>query len=45
MDPIELYSTVVAVMAAALLLVTAGMAKKRLVWNPKPLPRLRRRRR
>ena len=45
MDALETYTSVVAALSAALLLVAAGLAKKQLVWRAKPVRfRLRRRR-
>ncbi len=45
MDALETYTSVVAALTAALLLVAAGVAKKQLVWKPRPVRlRLRRRR-
>jgi hypothetical protein len=39
MDPYETYTSVVTAASVALLLITAGVAKKQLVWKvPKPLP-------
>ena len=45
METFETYTSVLAVLSVALLLVAAGLAKKQLVWKPKPLPMRRRRRR
>jgi hypothetical protein len=45
METVETYTSVVAVLSAALLLVAAGLAKKQLVWKAKPVPVRRRRRR
>jgi hypothetical protein len=44
MDAHETYTSVLTVLSAGLLLVSAGLAKKQLVWRPKPLPWRRRRR-
>jgi hypothetical protein len=45
MEAVETYSSVLAVLSAALLLVAAGLAKKQLVWKrPKAVPARRRRR-
>jgi hypothetical protein len=45
MEALEAYSSAVAVLSAALLLIAAGLAKKQLVWKRvKPLPARRRRR-
>jgi len=45
MEALETYTSAVAVLSAALLLVAAGLAKKQLVWKrPKPAPGRRRRR-
>jgi hypothetical protein len=44
MEALEAYTSGVAVLSAALLLVAAGLAKKQLVWKrPKPVPARRRR--
>jgi hypothetical protein len=45
METVETYTSVVAVLSAALLLVAAGLTKKQLVWKAKPVPVRRRRRR
>jgi hypothetical protein len=45
MEALETYTSVLAVLSAALLLVAAGLAKKQLVWKAKPVPMRRRRRR
>jgi hypothetical protein len=46
MEALEIYTSALAVISAALLLVVAGLAKKQLVWNrAKPIPVRRRRRR
>jgi hypothetical protein len=43
---LETYTDVVVVLSAALLLVSAGVRKKQLVWRrPRPVPLRRRRRR
>jgi hypothetical protein len=44
MEALETYTSVLAVLSVALLLVTAGLAKKQLVWKAKPVLRRRRRR-
>jgi hypothetical protein len=45
MEALEAYSSAVAVLSAALLLIAAGLAKKQLAWKRvKPLPARRRRR-
>jgi hypothetical protein len=45
MEALEAYSSAVAVLSAALLLIAAGLAKKQLDWKRvKPLPARRRRR-
>jgi hypothetical protein len=45
MEALEIYTSVLAVLSAALLLAAAGLAKKQLVWkHPVPV-RLRHRRR
>jgi hypothetical protein len=44
MEALEAYSSALAVISAALLLVAAGLAKKQLVWKrAKPVPARRRR--
>jgi hypothetical protein len=44
-EVVELYTSVLTSLGVAVLLVVAGLAKKQLVWNAKPVPmRLRRRR-
>jgi len=44
MEALETYTSVLAVLSAALLLIAAGLAKKQLVWRrPKPVPVWRRR--
>jgi hypothetical protein len=44
MEALETYTSAVAVLSAALLLVAAGLAKKQLVWKRvKPVPARRRR--
>ena len=45
MEALETYTSVLAVLSIALLLVAAGLAKKQLVWKTKPVPRRRRWRR
>jgi hypothetical protein len=46
MEALELYTSVLAVFSAALLLIVAGLAKQQLVWKrAKPVPARRRRRR
>jgi hypothetical protein len=45
MEALEAYTSVLALLSAALLLVDAGMAKKQLVWKAKPGPMRRRRHR
>jgi hypothetical protein len=45
MEALETYTSIVALLSAALLLVAAGLAKKQLVWKAKPVPMRRRRRR
>ncbi len=45
MEALETYTSVIAAVSAALLLVAAGVAKNQLVWKGKPIPRRRRRRR
>jgi hypothetical protein len=46
MEALETYTSTLAVLSAALLLVAAGLAKKQLVWKrAKPAPARRRRRR
>jgi hypothetical protein len=37
MEALETYTSVLAMLSVALLLVIAGLAKKQLVWNPKPV--------
>lgn len=44
MEALETYTSVLALLNAALLLVAAGLAKKQLVWKARPVA-LRRRRR
>jgi hypothetical protein len=44
-EALDTYTSVVAVLSAALLLVAAGLTKKQLMWKAKPLPTRRRRRR
>ena len=44
MEALETYTSAVAVLSAALLLVAAGLAKKQLVWKQaRPVPARRRR--
>jgi len=45
MEALETYTSAVAVLSAALLLIAAGLAKRRLVWRPARPIRARRRRR
>ena len=45
MEAVETYTSVLTVLSVALLLVVAGLAKKQLVWKPKPVATRRRRRR
>src|ERR671925_713358 len=45
MEALENYTSVLAMLSAALLLVAAGLAKKQLSWKAKPVPMRRRRRR
>jgi hypothetical protein len=45
MEALETYTSAVAVLSAAVLLIAAGLAKKRLVWKPARPVRARRRRR
>jgi hypothetical protein len=45
MEALEAYTSVLALLSAALLLVAAGLAKKQLVWKAKPVPMRRRRHR
>jgi hypothetical protein len=44
MEALDSYTSAVAVLSAALLMIAAGLAKKQLVWRAKPV-RARRRRR
>jgi hypothetical protein len=44
MEVLETYTSALAVLSAALLLVAAGLAKKQLVWKAKAVPARRRRR-
>jgi hypothetical protein len=44
-EVMETYTSVLSVLSVALLLVVAGLGKKQLVWKPKPVRLLRRRRR
>jgi hypothetical protein len=43
-DAVETYTSVLTVLSVALLFVVAGLAKKQLVWNVKPVVVRRRRR-
>jgi hypothetical protein len=45
MEALETYTSVLAMLGAALLLVAAGLAKKQLVWKAKPVRLIKRRRR
>jgi hypothetical protein len=46
MEALEAYTSALAVLSAALLLIAAGLAKKQLVWKrAKPVPARRRRKR
>jgi hypothetical protein len=45
METFETYTSVLAVLSVALLLVSAGLAKKQLVWKAKRVPTRRHRRR
>ena len=45
MEALENYTSVLAMLNAALLLLAAGLAKKQLSWKAKPVPMRRRRRR
>jgi hypothetical protein len=45
MEALDSYMSAVAVLSAALLMITAGLAKRQLVWRPRPLRARRRRRR
>ena len=45
MENVETYTSVLAVLSVALLLVATGLAKKQLVWKAKPVPWRKRRRR
>lgn len=38
MEPYATYTNVVTALSVALLLIAAGLAKKQLVWRPRPLP-------
>jgi hypothetical protein len=38
MEALETYTSVLAMLTAALLPVAAGLAKKQLVWKAKPVP-------
>jgi hypothetical protein len=43
---LETYMSIVVVLSAALILISAGVSKKQLVWRrPRPVPLRRRRRR
>jgi hypothetical protein len=43
MEAVEAYTSTVAVLSTALLLVVAGLVKRQLVWKPKRVPARRRR--
>jgi hypothetical protein len=43
MEALEIYTSTLAVLSAALLLVAAGLAKKQLAWKRVPVRRRRRR--
>ena len=45
MEALDTYTSVLAALSVALLLVVSGLAKKQLVWTAKPVRILRRRRR
>jgi hypothetical protein len=45
MEAFETYTSVLALLSVALLLVAAGVAKEQLVWKAKPVPMRRRRHR
>ena len=45
MEALETYTSVLAMLSASLLLIAAGLAKKQLVWQAKPVSLIRRRRR
>jgi hypothetical protein len=45
MEALQAYTSVLAVLSVALLLVAAGLAKKQLVWKAKPVPIRKHRRR
>jgi hypothetical protein len=45
MEAFETYTSVLALLSAALLLVAGGMAKKQLVWKPRTVAMRRHRRR
>jgi hypothetical protein len=45
MEVLDPYTSVLAALSAALLLVAGGMAKKQLVWKKRPVPMWRHRRR
>jgi hypothetical protein len=43
MEALEAYTSTLAALSTALLLVVAGLVKRQLVWKPKPVPARRRR--
>lgn len=45
MEALETYTSVLAMLTLALLLVGAGLAKKQLIWKARPVPVRRHRRR
>jgi hypothetical protein len=45
MEALNSYTSAVAVLSAALLMITAGLAKRQLVWRPRSVRARRRRRR
>jgi hypothetical protein len=45
MEALDSYTSAVAVLSAALLMITAGLAKRQLVWRVKPVRTRRRLRR
>lgn len=45
MEALETYTSVLAMLTLALLLVSAGLAKKQFIWKARPVPVRRRRRR
>jgi hypothetical protein len=45
MEALDTYTSVLAMLSVALLLVLAGLAKKQLVWKPTPVRIIRCRRR